>query len=217
MEEFVHQCLNHLQATHPAQDIETALRTLPTFLSPPSTTSPILSPKAFFIAFHGTLTLAFAGWPRCVRERKARIDAELCTRAGVLTEENAGTRWPKVTLGVLDEGVMLGEGEARGLLRVIADLNKELVGETCRAEEQLNSFDIVLFDVSSFHLRDPILFLTSKFYYLSKICTKNKNLNPKTIPVRKIGVLGLGLGQISSSRPLHFTCADFFYNSTELG
>lgn len=149
MEEFVHKCVHHL-CVHLDSDVETALRALPVLLSPPSS-SAVLTPKAFFVSFHGTLTLAFAGWPRCVCERKARLDAELCAHAHLLTEENAGTRWPKVTLGVLDEGKILQEGEARRLLSVIAALNKELVEINCKAEEDLTTFDVVLFDVSSVH------------------------------------------------------------------
>jgi hypothetical protein len=149
MDSFVQQCLHHLRAAHPASDVETTLRALPTFLSPPSSVSPVLSPKAFFVAFHGTLTLAFAGWPRCVCERKARMNADLCVRSQALTEENAGTRWPKVTLGVLGEGVVLGEGDARRLLNTITAVNEEVV-EMCQAEEKLDAFDVVLFDVSFF-------------------------------------------------------------------
>lgn len=148
MDEFILKCMNHLSSLHPAHDVDYALRALPALLSPPSS-SPVLSPKAFFVAFHGTLTLAFAGWPRCVRERKARVDAQLCAQSRTITEENAGTRWPKVTLGVLEEGKVLEEGEVRRLLGVIAALNKELLEDKCKAEEGLSAFDIVLFDVSS--------------------------------------------------------------------
>lgn len=146
MDQFVQQSLHRLVG-NPA-DINTSLHALPGLLSHPSSL-PVLSPKAFFVAFHGTLTLAFAGWPSCVCERKARMDAELCAHAQVLTQENPGTRWPKVTLGVLEEGVKLGKDEAHKLLGVISSLNKELLGD-CKAEEILDAFDIVLFDVSFF-------------------------------------------------------------------
>ena len=76
------------------------------------------------------------------------MDAALCAHGTqTLTEENAGTRWPKVTLGVLEEGVVMEERDARRLLSAVDDLNKELLSK-CYAEERLDALDIVLFDVS---------------------------------------------------------------------
>jgi hypothetical protein len=147
MEEFLQKAVDHLYNVHQPADIETALRTLPALLiHSPTAPSLSLTPKAFFVAFHGTLTLAFTGWPQSLCNTKTLIDTRL---SHVLLGENAGTRWPKVTLGVLGEGVKLEEGEARRLLEVITNLNRELLSKS-QTHERIDSLDIVLYNVKNY-------------------------------------------------------------------
>ncbi|KAK9826359.1 hypothetical protein WJX81_001998 [Elliptochloris bilobata] len=64
----------------------------------------VLRPRTFFVSWQGVLTLAFRGLPPALVELKAGLEAAHDS----LPRENSGSRWPKVTLGVL--------GDARRLL-----------------------------------------------------------------------------------------------------
>ncbi|KAI8621589.1 hypothetical protein BC830DRAFT_158833 [Chytriomyces sp. MP71] len=56
-----------------------------------------LEPKAFFVAWRGVLTLAFSGFPAPLRALKTQLDAF------PLRRENAGSKWPKMTLGAFSD------------------------------------------------------------------------------------------------------------------
>ncbi|KAJ3329269.1 hypothetical protein HDU76_008256 [Blyttiomyces sp. JEL0837] len=65
-----------------------------------------LTPKAFFIAWNGVLTLAFEGFPSPIVNLKTTLNNDpLLTK--VLSPENSGSKWPKTTLGALSTNTSL--------------------------------------------------------------------------------------------------------------
>lgn len=62
-----------------------------------------LEPFAFFISWHGVLTLAYRGFTPALVDLKQRISAA----HPALPQEAPGSLWPKTTLGCLNDGVTL--------------------------------------------------------------------------------------------------------------
>lgn len=194
MDDFLPKLISTLP--NPQASLQSVILSLPSLLSSSGSSSPcpFLKPKAFFPAFHGALTLAFDGWPRSVCVAKSCVDAAhaqtQCTHtqtdACALRAENAGTKWPKVTLGVLGEGVKLSEEDGKRLLQVVNRLNVELLQDLGDdVGEQLDVMDIVLYNVCIlyFHLFFFVYFIFafrssyfsfSLFVSLEKITTNSK-------------------------------------------
>ncbi|BBO66922.1 hypothetical protein DSCA_08520 [Desulfosarcina alkanivorans] len=63
----------------------------------------MLRPKAFFVSWHGVMTLAYEGFSQCVLDLKASLEAPFPS----MPTENEGSKWPKTTLGALNEGRVL--------------------------------------------------------------------------------------------------------------
>ncbi|KAJ3060942.1 T-complex protein 1 subunit beta [Podochytrium sp. JEL0797] len=66
-----------------------------------STQTTRLVPHTFFIAWNGVLTLAFTGFPAELVSLKDRISTEFGT---TIPPENPGSKWPKMSLGALNDG-----------------------------------------------------------------------------------------------------------------
>ncbi len=115
---------------------------------PPQT----LSHRAFFTAFHGTLTMAFSGWPQGIQVMKTALND-----SPLLMVENPGTKWPKVTIGVLDDGVVLDEEQAKRLLAVIHHFNDD-EERGVGGEEVLNDMHLVLYNVCFLFFLFPFKF-----------------------------------------------------------
>jgi hypothetical protein len=63
----------------------------------------LLLPKAFFVSWHGVMTLAYEGFSKCVLDLKTNLEA----RFPSIPTENEGSKWPKTTLGALNLGRVL--------------------------------------------------------------------------------------------------------------
>ena len=77
--------------------------------------------ERYFVAWQGVLTLAFAGWAPSLEVLKAGLEDE---HPGLLASENAGSRWPKVTLGCMRDGGSL-TADQFDVLRAICDEETE--------------------------------------------------------------------------------------------
>ena len=73
--------------------------------------------ERYFVAWQGVLTLAFAGWPPSLEGLKRSLEDE---SPELLAPENAGSRWPKVTLGCMRDGATL-TADQFDVLRAICD------------------------------------------------------------------------------------------------
>jgi hypothetical protein len=62
-----------------------------------------LHPAAFFVSWHGVLTLAFRGFTPALVDLKARV-AQTCP---ALPPESPGSLWPKASLACLEDGATL--------------------------------------------------------------------------------------------------------------
>ncbi|GIL85232.1 hypothetical protein Vretimale_10728 [Volvox reticuliferus] len=67
--------------------------------TPPS----LLRPMAFFVSWHGVLTLAYSGFPPALMELKQAINQTV----DGLPSEYSGSKWPKTSLGALHDKARL--------------------------------------------------------------------------------------------------------------
>jgi len=98
-------CVNHQPATPgaPAGLADTDTDT--------GSNSCVFEPQAFFVAWNGVMTLAFAGFPAPILRFKRGVTAQFGLKA-----EHFGSKWPKTTLGCLrDNGRTLTLDELRKL------------------------------------------------------------------------------------------------------
>lgn len=58
-----------------------------------------LRPRTFFVAWNGVIALVYNGFPKPL----AAVKSALSERAPTLRKENFGSKWPKTTLGALDD------------------------------------------------------------------------------------------------------------------
>ncbi len=79
----------------------------------------MLLPKAFFVSWHGVMTLAYEGFSQCVLDLKTRLEA----RFPSIPAENEGSKWPKTTLGALNQGRVLTLEELERLRTLCARHN----------------------------------------------------------------------------------------------
>ena len=87
----------------------------------------LLRPCAYFVAWNGVLTLVYTGFPPLL----AKVKAQLNEPVHGLKPENFGSKWPKTTLGALNDDASpltlddltslrkLCEEHARGLTRLV--------------------------------------------------------------------------------------------------
>ncbi len=99
----------------------------------------------FFVSWNSVLTLAYTGFSRTLLALKRGIDAGIPG----LAEENSGSKWPKTTLGCLNDDVELTEAQIHVLRSVCEEHNKRLrnVGTDDR------SMDIKELTCVTFHCR----------------------------------------------------------------
>eukprot|EP01112_Ceratiomyxa_fruticulosa_P008041 TRINITY_DN2085_c0_g1_i8.p1 TRINITY_DN2085_c0_g1~~TRINITY_DN2085_c0_g1_i8.p1 ORF type:complete len:279 (+),score=44.90 TRINITY_DN2085_c0_g1_i8:121-957(+) len=86
----------------------------------------ILNARSFFVAHHGTLTLAFEGWPERIVEMKKLMEERIVG----LNKEFFGTKWPKVTFGVLPDGYQMSRKQFSRLLSVCKYATESLILST---------------------------------------------------------------------------------------
>ncbi|CAM6092942.1 unnamed protein product [Calypogeia fissa] len=72
----------------------------------------------YFVAWQGVLTVAFAGIPPSVIKLKKGINSQL---AGCLVTENPGSKWPKISLGCLRDGMTLTLDQLRTLRQICSE------------------------------------------------------------------------------------------------
>jgi len=73
-----------------------------------------LKPKQFFIAWHGVPTLVFENFGPEILDLKIKLENILPR----LAEENQGSKWPKITLGALNNNQTLTNEEALTLYNI---------------------------------------------------------------------------------------------------
>ncbi len=100
--------------------MSTPLAILQTLASATPTTA--LTPRRFFVAWYGVLTLAFEGWPPAFLTLKQEIETQLPN----LAPENPGSRWPHTTLGALHDARTLSFEELVELQRICARFDQLL-------------------------------------------------------------------------------------------
>eukprot|EP00887_Chlorella_sp_A99_P004960 scaffold4.g4960.t1 len=82
-----------------------------------NTNSSLLEPAAFFVSWHGVITLAYRGFPPALVDLKAR----LAVAHPGLPPERPGSLWPKTSLGALRDGAALSREQLAALLRICAE------------------------------------------------------------------------------------------------
>ncbi|KAJ3133047.1 hypothetical protein HK100_004731 [Physocladia obscura] len=81
-----------------------------------------LEPRAFFVAWRGVLTLAFAGFPASLAALKVDLDA-----LGFLAPENSGSKWPKMSLACLkDDAKPLTADQLANLSQLCSQMSTNL-------------------------------------------------------------------------------------------
>ena len=90
-------------------------------LSPDTDTTTVCAAQ-FFVSWNSVLTLAYTGFSRTLLALKRGIDAGIPG----LAEENSGSKWPKTTLGCLNDDVELTEAQIHVLRSVCEEHNKQL-------------------------------------------------------------------------------------------
>mmetsp|Transcript_36916 Transcript_36916/g.82098 ORF Transcript_36916/g.82098 Transcript_36916/m.82098 type:complete len:272 (-) Transcript_36916:18-833(-) len=78
------------------------------------TPSSILRAHQFFLSWSGVLTLAYTGFSPALTDLKDHINTSITS----LPKENAGSKWPKTSLGALKEGVRLTPAQTDKLLEI---------------------------------------------------------------------------------------------------
>src|SRR5690349_12865558 len=76
----------------------------------------------FFLSWNSVLTLAYRPLSKTLLDIKSRVSQE----APGLNAENSGSKWPKTTLGCLDDGVSLDINEAYRLLGICEDYSGQV-------------------------------------------------------------------------------------------
>lgn len=70
----------------------------------------VLRGRGFFVAWHGVLTFAYAGWPRALDELKDALEGQQLAQ-----RENPGSKWPKTSIGCLIKERRLTKEELEAL------------------------------------------------------------------------------------------------------
>jgi hypothetical protein len=77
--------------------------------------------RRFFIAWNGVATLAYTGFPTHIEATKATINKEVVS----LKSENAGSKWPKSTLGCLYDDRVLTIEQLQCLYDICHDISRQ--------------------------------------------------------------------------------------------
>ena len=89
-----------------------------------------LTPASFFVAWHGVLTLSFAGFPSPLSALKTELGA--LESAWALPLEQPGSKWPKLTLACLREGRQLTADQLRQLYEITARMKEQVRNDPWR-------------------------------------------------------------------------------------
>lgn len=96
----------------------------------------VLRGRAFFVAWHGVVTLAYSGWPRALDDVKGALESEI-----VGQRENPGSKWPKTSIGCLKSDRTLSKTEYRALREVCETFDARVRD----AEVEVKSIKAVVF------------------------------------------------------------------------
>lgn len=85
----------------------------------------MLIPRKFVISYQGVLVLAFEGFSNEMLEIKNKFSKEGGCQS--LNDENMGSKWPKITLGCLKEGITLSKEQFKQLNDVCTKASDSLL------------------------------------------------------------------------------------------
>ncbi|GBG63916.1 hypothetical protein CBR_g39921 [Chara braunii] len=80
-----------------------------------------LRAKAFFVAWQGVLTIAYSGMPPAMLELREAFEQRF-----PYLKENPGSRWPKTTLGAVQDNKRITPEQLRTLHRICAEESQNL-------------------------------------------------------------------------------------------
>jgi hypothetical protein len=120
----------------------------------------VVYPREFFISWNGVPTLAYQGFSPTLLEIKKEIDEKNKYDKKVLglKEENSGSKWPKTTLGAIQDDKCLDRKDLDTLRKICDNMNAKIdktkyfeIDELCvvlficrSLEERLITYSIIL-------------------------------------------------------------------------
>ena len=104
----------------------------------------LLLPKAFFVSWHGVMTLAYGGFSKCILDLKANLETKFTS----LPAENEGSKWPKTTLGALNQGRVLTLAELASI-RDLCDRHSDLLTADPSEHLKIDALTYVQYDCRS--------------------------------------------------------------------
>jgi hypothetical protein len=104
----------------------------------------MLLPRAFFVSWHGVMTLAYEGFSKSILDMKASLEA----RFPSLPAENEGSKWPKTTLGALNQGRVLTLAELASI-RDLCDRHNALFTAEPSEHLKIDALTYVQYDCRS--------------------------------------------------------------------
>jgi len=104
----------------------------------------LLTPRALMVAWGGVITLAYTGWPPQVNLFKAQIESAV---GNSFIPEQPGSRWPKTTLAVLQDGKTLSLEQLQRLNSVLEKSTARIFASGWRQEA--TELGLTLFKCSS--------------------------------------------------------------------
>lgn len=104
----------------------------------------MLLPKAFFVSWHGVMTMAYEGFSKGILDLKASLEA----RFPSLPSENEGSKWPKTTFGALNQGRVLTLAELSSI-RELCDRYNDLITAASPEHLKIEALTYVQYDCRS--------------------------------------------------------------------
>jgi hypothetical protein len=104
-----------------------------------------VTPKQFFVAWHGVPTFAFEDFGADLFDLKCRLHTNLLR----LKPENPGALWPKITLGALNDGRSLTNTEANKLYEICQAIDAKVA----KLRLRINTLKVVAFQCRSLESR----------------------------------------------------------------
>lgn len=92
-----------------------------------------LEPKQFFVAWHGVITLVFNGWPEPIDTMK-----EIISKKMQICNENFGSKFPKVTIGVIKDNVEMTKEMLKDVRQLCDKHSKKIDQNQSLKMEKLN-------------------------------------------------------------------------------
>jgi hypothetical protein len=99
----------------------------------------VIRPKAFFVSWHGVMTLVYEGFSKSILD----VKTELESLYPFIPKENEGSKWSKTTLGALKQGCTLTLKELEILRNLCTEHDDSLAGpeDFCLIIDSLNYVD----------------------------------------------------------------------------